>query len=272
MTEFLKDKAFLVSLIRQRNTLLTVGLDSDPRRLPSTIKGNVLAFNKAIIDATRDVCISYKLNFAFYESLGLKGWEILEETIEYIGHEHFIIADAKRGDIGNTSEMYARAVFDHLGCDAVTVNPYMGSDSVKPFLREGKWVILLAYTSNVGSQDFQQLKLEGGKKLFEAVMETTATYGNSFNTMYVIGATHPGELQQIRMRYPEHFFLIPGIGAQGGNLDAVLKAGMNQEGGLLINASRSIIYASANSDFAEKGRAEAERMNAVMRKYLIQNV
>lgn len=269
MTEFHKDRAYLLSLIRERGTLLTVGLDSDIKRLPAVVVGDVLAFNKAIIDATRDICISYKLNFAFYESLGLKGWEILEKTIEHIGHQHFIIADAKRGDIGNTSEMYARAVFDHLGCDAVTVNPYMGSDSVKPFLREGKWVILLAFTSNVGSSDFQQLKLENGNKLYEAVMQTTSTYGNASNTMYVVGATHPDELKKIRNRYPEHFFLIPGIGAQGGDLDAVLQAGLNADGGLLINASRSIIYASSGSDFAEKGREEAEKMNLVIRKYLI---
>jgi len=268
MTEIRKDKTYLVSLIRERQTVLTVGLDSDSKKLPAVVHGDVLAFNKAIIDATRDVCISYKINFAFYEALGLKGWEILEKTIEHIGGRHFIIADAKRGDIGNTSEMYARAVFDHLGCDAITVNPYMGSDSVKPFLRDGKWVILLAYTSNMGSNDFQQLKLEDGSKLYEKVMETTSTYGNASNTMYVVGATHPEELKQIRSRYPEHFFLIPGIGAQGGDLESVLQAGLNNDGGLLINASRSIIYASSGSDFAEKGREEADSMNLVIRKYL----
>ena len=268
MTKLSKDKAFLISLIRERKTLLTVGLDSDIKKLPAILNQDILAFNKSIIDATRDVCVSYKLNFAFYESMGLKGWDILEKTIQHIGDQHFIIADAKRGDIGNTSEMYARAVFDHLGCDAITVNPYMGSDSVKPFIRDGKWVILLAYTSNEGSNDFQKLKLESGQKLYEQVMETTSTYGNSENTMYVVGATHPEELAQIRNRYPDHFFLIPGIGAQGGDLDAVLQAGMNKDGGLLINASRSIIYASSGTDFAEQGREEAERMNAVIRKYL----
>ena len=268
MTKLSKDKAFLISLIRERKTLLTVGLDSDIKKLPASLHQDLLAFNKAIIDTTRDVCVSYKLNFAFYESLGLKGWDILEKTIQYIGDYHFIIADAKRGDIGNTSEMYARAVFDHLGCDAITVNPYMGSDSVKPFLRDGKWVILLAYTSNAGSDDFQKLKLESGQKLYEKVMATTSTYGDAGNTMYVIGATHPEELQQIRNKYPDHFFLIPGIGAQGGDLDAVLQSGMNKDGGLLINASRSIIYASSGTDFAEKGREEAERMNVVIRKYL----
>lgn len=268
MTKLTKDRTYLISLIRERQTVLTVGLDTDIKRLPAVVKGDPLSFNKAIIDATRDVCVSYKLNFAFYESLGLKGWEILEKTIQYIGDKHFIIADAKRGDIGNTSEMYARAVFDHLGCDAITVNPYMGADSVKPFMRDGKWVILLAYTSNEGSHDFQKLKLEGGQKLYEKVMATTSTYGDAGNTMYVVGATHPGELKQIRSLYPDHFFLIPGIGAQGGDLDAVLQAGLNNDGGLLINASRSIIYASAGNDFAEKGREEAERMNAVIRKYL----
>ena len=268
MTKLTKDRTYLISLIRERQTVLTVGLDTDIKRLPAVVKGDPLSFNKAIIDATRDVCVSYKLNFAFYESLGLKGWEILEKTIQYIGDKHFIIADAKRGDIGNTSAMYARAVFDHLGCDAITVNPYMGADSVKPFMRDGKWVILLAYTSNEGSHDFQKLELEGGQKLYEKVMATTSTYGDAGNTMYVVGATHPGELKQIRSLYPDHFFLIPGIGAQGGDLDAVLQAGLNNDGGLLINASRSIIYASAGNDFAEKGREEAERMNAVIRKYL----
>lgn len=268
MTKLTKDKNYLASLIRDRQTVLTVGLDTDIKRLPAVINSDILAFNKTIIEATRDVCVSYKINFAFYESLGLKGWEILEKTIDFIGEQHFIIADAKRGDIGNTSEMYARAVFDHLGCDAITVNPYMGADSVKPFLREGKWVILLAYTSNEGSHDFQKLKLENGQKLYEKVMETTSSYGDAGNMMYVVGATHPEELKQIRSTYPDHYFLIPGIGAQGGDLEAVLQAGLNKEGGLLINASRSILYASAGPDFAEKGRAEAERMNHVIRKYL----
>jgi len=269
MAELIKDRSFLISLIRERRSLLTVGLDTDIRKLPAIVNGDMVAFNQTIIDATRDLCLAYKINFAFYESLGLKGWDILEKTIEYIGPHHFIIADAKRGDIGNTSDMYARAVFDHLGCDAITVNPYMGSDSVIPFIRAGKWVILLAYTSNVGSSDFQKLKLENGNLLYEEVMKTTSVYGHASDTMYVIGATHPEELKRIRAKYPEHFFLIPGIGAQGGDLEAVLKAGTNTDGGLLINASRSIIYASAGVDFAEKARGEAERMNQVMRKYLL---
>jgi orotidine-5'-phosphate decarboxylase len=268
MTNLVKDQKFLTSLIRERKTVLTVGLDTDTRKMPAVLHGDVLKFNTSIIDATRDICVAYKLNFAFYEAMGLKGWELLEKTVQYIGHHHLIIGDAKRGDIGNTSEMYATAVYDYLGCDAITVNPYMGADSVKPFLREGKWVILLAYTSNTGSRDFQQLILSDGRKLFEAVMQTTSTYGNASNTMYVVGATHPEELSQIRSAFPDHFLLIPGIGAQGGDLEAVLQAGLNHQGGLLINASRSIIYASQEADFAEKGRMEAERLNTIMGKYL----
>ncbi len=258
MPDTIKDKNYLTRLIRERRTMLTVGLDTDIRRLPPIVKGDALVFNEAIIDATRDVCIAYKLNFAFYEALGLKGWELLEKTIHYIGTGHFIIADAKRGDIGNTSSMYAQAVFDQLGCDAITVNPYMGHDSVTPFRGDGKWVILLALTSNPGSADFQRLTLENGKRVYEEVMAKTSRWGSAEDTMYVIGATHPQELAACRQRYPDHFFLIPGVGAQGGDLQAVLTAGSNAEGGLLINASRSILYAGAGSDFAEKARGEAE--------------
>jgi len=263
MTENLspiKSAAYLSQFIKAQQTVLTIGLDTDPYKMPDCIRGDVLAFNKAIIDATKDLCVSYKLNFAFYEALGVKGWEILEKTIQAIPSTHFIIADAKRGDIGNTSEMYAKAVFDHLGCDAITVSPYMGSDSVKPFLRKGKWVIVLALTSNEGSKDFQQRELADGKKLYEEVMQTTYQWGNADNMMYVIGATHPGELKKIREKYPDHFFLVPGVGAQGGDIDAICKAGLNHWGGLLINASRSILYAGGDEDFANKARAEAMRL------------
>ena len=256
-----KSAEYLSQFINQQKTVLTIGLDTDPSKLPASVGGDILAFNKAIIDATKDLCVSYKLNFAFYESLGVKGWEILEKTIQHIPSTHLIIADAKRGDIGNTSEMYAKAVFDHLGCDAITVSPYMGRDSVQPFYREGKWVIILALTSNAGSDDFQQKELAGGKKLYEEVMEKTSQWGSADDTMYVIGATHPGELKKIRGKYPDHFFLVPGVGAQGGDIDEICKAGLNSRGGLLINASRSILYAGGGDDFSDKAREEAIRLN-----------
>lgn len=263
----LKTREYLAQFIHERQTALTVGLDTDYTKIPAILNGDVLAFNKEIISATHDICVSYKLNFAFYESLGTKGWDILEKTIQFIPTTHLIIADAKRGDIGNTSEMYAKAVYDLLGCDAITVSPYMGSDSVKPFFRDGKWVIILALTSNKGSSDFQQQELKDGKKLYQQVMETSSKWGSADNTMYVLGATHPSEIKSIREKYPEHFFLIPGVGAQGGDLDAICEAGINREGGLLINASRSILYAGHGSDFADLARHEAEQLNKVMKNY-----
>lgn len=262
MSELRKDRSFLHQCITSRGSVLTVGLDTDVQKLPAIVNGDALVFNKAIIDATRDVCVAYKINFAFYEALGLQGWRMMEETIAYIGDQHLIIADAKRGDIGNTSAMYAKAVFDQLGCDAITVNPYMGKDCVTPFLRDDKWVILLALTSNAGSLDFQKQSMANGELLYQQVMRTTAAWGTADNTMYVLGATHPSEVAACRQLYPDHFFLIPGIGAQGGDLEAILRAGLNPQGGLLINASRSILYAGSGSDFAEKGRAEAARINA----------
>ncbi len=268
MPDLIKDKQYLAALIRERRTVLTIGLDTDIQKIPAVLNSDVLAFNKAIIDATRDVCIAYKPNFAFYESMGTKGWDILENTIAYIGDQHFIIADAKRGDIGNTSSMYAKAILNQLGCDAITVNPYMGRDCVKPFYQEGKWVIILALTSNEGSDDFQKQKLVSGKHLYEEVMQTAASWGDDTNTMFVLGATHPSEVQACREKYPDHFFLIPGVGAQGGDLDAICAAGLNQDGGLLINASRSILYASSGADFAEKAREEAININEVIKPHL----
>ncbi len=268
MSDRNKDKSFLSRLIRGRRTLLTIGLDTDIKKLPAIVQGDALEFNRAIIDATRDACIAYKLNFAFYESQGLRGWETLQKTIDYIGHDHFIIADAKRGDIGNTSAMYAQAVFDVLGCDAITVNPYMGQDCVTPFRGEGRWVILLALTSNPGSNDFQKKKLANGKFVYEEVMEVTSQWGSPEDTMYVIGATHPSDVEACRKKYPHHFFLIPGIGAQGGDLEGILQAGINADGGLLINASRSILYASGGSDFAEKARREGDALNDIIRAFL----
>lgn len=268
MPDLIKDKQYLAALVRERRTVLTIGLDTDIQKIPAVLNSDVLAFNKAIIDATRDVCIAYKPNFAFYESMGTKGWDILENTIAYIGDQHFIIADAKRGDIGNTSSMYAKAILNQLGCDAITVNPYMGRDCVKPFYQEGKWVIILALTSNEGSDDFQKQKLVSGKHLYEEVMQTAASWGDDTNTMFVLGATHPSEVQACREKYPDHFFLIPGVGAQGGDLDAICAAGLNQDGGLLINASRSILYASSGADFAEKAREEAININEVIKPHL----
>ena len=268
MPELLKTREHLVQFIRERQTVLTIGLDTDPGKLPSIVGTDVLAFNKAIIEATHDLCVSYKLNFAFYESLGSAGWTILEKTIQLIPSTHMIIADAKRGDIGNTSEMYARSIYDTLGCDAITVSPYMGSDSVKPFYRDGKWVIILALTSNDGSNDFQQKKLADGKKLYEEVMITSSKWGSAENTMYVLGATHPSDVKMIRSNYPEHFFLVPGIGAQGGDLDAICEAGLTKDGGLLINASRSILYAGKGNDFGEKAREEALRLNNQLKPHL----
>lgn len=268
MPDHYKSTSFLSKSIIDRQSLLVVGLDTDPVKLPATVKGDVLLFNREIIEATKDKCIAYKLNFAFYESMGLEGWKILEETIRLIPSSHFIIADAKRGDIGNTSEMYAKAIFDHLGCDAVTVSPYMGSDSVKPFFRKNKWVIILALTSNHGSGDFQMQKLADGKLLYQHVMEQTSTWGDAGNTMYVVGATHPDELQRIRQQFPDHFFLIPGIGAQGGSAEDVCRAAINTKGGLLINASRSILYAGTGPDFANKAAAEATRINTLTQPFL----
>ncbi|MDZ4747772.1 MAG: orotidine-5'-phosphate decarboxylase [Saprospiraceae bacterium] len=272
MSDVKKDKSFLTSLIRERQSVLTIGLDVDSSKLPAIIHGDILAFNKAIIDATRSSCIAYKPNFAFYESLGTTGWRILEETIGYIGDSHFIIADAKRGDIGNTSAMYARAVFEQLHCDAITVNPYMGEDCVTPFFQDGKWVIILALTSNHGSSDFQQIALSSGHKLYQKVMHTASTWGHAGNTMFVIGATHPTDIEECRNAFPDHFFLIPGVGAQGGDLEAICKAGLNTDGGLLINASRTILYASNGTDFAEKANAEAQLLNMAILPHLMQKL
>jgi len=268
MPDILKTREHLVQFIKERQTVLTIGLDTDAKKLPSTIGSDVLDFNKAIIEATHEQCVSYKLNFAFYESLGSAGWSILEKTIQLIPSTHLIIADAKRGDIGNTSEMYARAIYDMLGCDAITVSPYMGSDSVRPFYRDGKWVIILALTSNEGSNDFQQKELADGKKLYEEVMDISSKWGSADDTMFVLGATHPSDVKKIRSNFPDHFFLVPGIGAQGGDLDAICEAGLNRDGGLLINASRSILYAGKGNDFAEKAREEANRMNKLIKPHL----
>ncbi|WP_221390436.1 orotidine-5'-phosphate decarboxylase [Dyadobacter sp. NIV53] len=261
--------------IFHKKSYLCVGLDTDIRKIPSHLlkeKDPVFAFNQQIIDATLDYCVSYKPNIAFYEALGAKGWESLQKTIEYIPQSHFTIADAKRGDIGNTSGLYARTFFDPassgLNFDAVTVAPYMGSDSVIPFLEfENKWVILLALTSNSGSSDFQRIESEG-KPLFEQVLIKSQEWAGADRMMYVVGATQAQDLKHIRSIVPDHFLLVPGVGAQGGSLEEVSRYGLNKHCGLLINASRSIIYASNGVDFAKKAEQEAKHLQQEMALYL----
>ena len=255
-------RAELVAQIRRKKSLLCVGLDTDVQKIPSGI--SPLDFNKAIIDATRDFAVAYKPNLAFYECMGKAGWDLFEETVNYIGKDHFIVADAKRGDIGNTSTYYAKTFFETYGCDSVTIAPYMGEDSVKPFIGfEGKWAIVLGLTSNAGSKDFQMLETKG-QKLYLNVIEKVANWGTEENVMFVVGATKADMIGEIRQIIPNHFLLVPGVGAQGGSLEEVMKHGLTSEGGLLINASRSILYASNGPDFADAARAEAQRMQAEM--------
>ena len=267
------NRATLVSEIFRKKTFLCVGLDTELAKLPPHLLGfedPIFEFNRQIIDVTRELCVAYKPNTAFYEALGSKGWHTLKRTIEYIGSQHFIIADAKRGDIGNTSRMYAEAFFNQLGCDAVTVAPYMGEDSVGPFLGfEGKWAIVLALTSNQGSSDFQLDWLEDSRQsLWEKVLHRTQTWGTPENLMFVIGATHPESFIRVREIAPNHFLLVPGVGAQGGDLAAICRYGMNRDCGLLINSSRSILYASSGEDFAQKASEEAKRLQQEMETLL----
>ena len=258
------NKEAIVEQIRKKGSFLCVGLDTDIKKIPKHLlekEDPIFEFNTAIIDATAKYCVAYKPNLAFYESLGIKGWEALERTVKYIRDnypEQFIIADAKRGDIGNTSSLYARAFFESLGVDALTVAPYMGEDSVKPFLAyEGKWVILLALTSNPGSHDFQFTTDTKGERLFEQVLEKAQKWGTTDNLMFVVGATQGSLFSDVRRVAPESFLLVPGVGAQGGSLEEVAKWGMNSECGLLVNSSRGIIYASSGEDFAEAAANEA---------------
>jgi len=267
------NRATLVSEIFRKKTFLCVGLDTELAKIPPHLQGlddPIFEFNRQIIDATRELCVAYKPNIAFYEALGPNGWHTLARTLEYIGDQHFIIADAKRGDIGNTSRMYAEAFFNQLGCDAVTVAPYMGEDSVGPFLGfEGKWAILLALTSNEGSNDFQRDWLEDSRQeVWEKVLYRSQDWGTPENLMFVIGATHPEAFIRVREIAPEHFLLVPGVGAQGGDLAAICEHGMNQDCGLLINASRSILYASSGEDFAQKASEEAKRLQQTMKMLL----
>ncbi len=268
------NKHQLFEQIKKKQSFLCVGLDTDINKIPQellTLDDPVFEFNKQIIDKTAPYAVAYKPNTAFYEVYGAKGWQSLEKTVQYIKSNHpdiFIIADAKRGDIGNTSANYAKAFFNTLKADALTVAPYMGQDSVEPFLNfEDKWVILLALTSNKGSQDFQYLNV-GKQMLHQQVLQTATTWASSEKMMFVVGATHPEELGEIRKMLPDYFFLVPGVGAQGGDLQAVAKYGLNKECGLLVNSSRGIIYASTGLDFADRAAEEAQKLQQKMAKLL----
>jgi len=265
------DKQQLFKNIKRKQSFLCVGLDTDIKKIPEHLlkeEDPIFAFNKAIIDATADLCIAFKPNLAFYESMGVKGWVSFEKTIRYIKENYsdqFIIADAKRGDIGNTSEMYARSFFDELNIDSVTVAPYMGEDSVKPFLiYPEKWVILLALTSNKGSQDFQLTVDSNGERLFEKVLKKSQEWANDEQMMYVVGATQGEMFTEIRKYAPNHFLLVPGVGAQGGSLEEVCKYGMNNMCGLIVNSSRAIIYADKTELFAEAARKAAKEVQEQM--------
>jgi orotidine-5'-phosphate decarboxylase len=264
--------------IKRKRSFLCIGLDTDIQKIPRFLLDTtdpIFTFNKEIIDYTHDLTVAYKPNLAFYESLGAEGWISLDKTVKYIREKYpelFIIADAKRGDIGNTSNLYARAFFDHFDFDAVTVAPYMGEDSVKPFLTYlDKWVIILALTSNKGASDFQFLKDEkSGDLLFESVLKISQNWGTTDNIMYVVGATKAEKLEEIRQIVPNHFLLVPGIGAQGGSLQEVSNYGMNDQCGLLVNSSRAIIYAGDGEDFAREARTQAEAIQLEMEELLLE--
>jgi orotidine-5'-phosphate decarboxylase len=268
----------LFANIRRKRSFLCVGLDTDLKKIPShllTFEDPVFEFNKAIVDATAELCIAYKPNLAFYECLGVKGWQSLKKTVEYIRTNYpdqLLIADAKRGDIGNTSEMYAKTFFQQFDFDAVTVAPYMGEDSVKPFLGySNKWVILLALTSNKGSHDFQFTQSVEGEHLFEAVLRKSQEWGSVDNLMYVVGATQGSLFEDIRKVAPDHFLLVPGVGAQGGDLKEVCKYGLNAQCGLIVNSSRQILYASSDEKFAERAQIEALKVQVEMVGILLKN-
>ncbi len=271
----------LIAQIHQKKNYLCVGLDTDLQKIPKHLQhqsNGLVAFNKAIIDATKDYCVSYKINTAFYESLGVKGWEIMEETLAYIPETHFTIADAKRGDIGNTAAQYAKTFFETLPFDAVTVAPYMGEDSVRPFLEyDNKTAIVLALTSNKGAADFQQLTFNSPEvtssiavPLYQKVLEKVASWGNEQNLMFVVGATRASDLDTIRTIVPNHFLLVPGVGTQGGSLADVSKYGLiHPNGGLLVNVSRAVIYAGDGEDFAEVAAKAAKAYHTEMNGYLV---
>lgn len=265
-------KQVLKKQILQKRSFLCVGLDTDLEKIPEHLlayEDPIFEFNKRIIDATQDLCVAYKPNIAFYEPYGAKGWDSLKKTFDHFPSDIFSIADAKRGDIGNTAKRYAEAFFNPkmagLDFDSVTVAPYMGKDSIQPFMEfEGKWAIVLALTSNDGSQDFQMQKLNSGEFLFEKVLKEINNWGSDENTMYVVGATRGEYFKKVRETSPKHFLLVPGVGAQGGDLKEVCEYALNQDVGLLINATRSIIYASSGKDFAEKAREEALKLQQEM--------
>ncbi len=267
----------LFQQIKKKSSYLCVGLDTDIEKIPQHLlkhEDPVFEFNRQIIEATKEYAVAYKPNLAFYEAHGVKGWQSLQKTLTIVPKDIFTIADAKRGDIGNTSSLYARAFFKELNFDSITVAPYMGEDSVKPFLQfKDKWVILLAHTSNTGSADFQLIESKvTGRKLYEEVLLKSQQWGSPDQLMYVVGATRADKIGEIRKLAPEHFFLVPGVGAQGGDLGEVSRYGMNNQCGLLVNAARSIIYASPNEDFAEAARKEAkalqEEMSVLLDRYL----
>lgn len=261
----------LIEQIKEKRTFLCVGLDTDLKKIPQHLLEDndpIFAFNRAIIDATADYCVAYKPNLAFYEAFGVKGMVSFEKTIQYLHQHypnHFIIADAKRGDIGNTSAMYARTFFEEYNIDSLTVAPYMGEDSVTPFLGyDSHWVILLALTSNKGSHDFQLTEDAQGQRLFEKVLQTSQQWGTKDNMMYVVGATQGRMFKDIRRLVPDHFLLVPGVGAQGGSLEEVCRYGMNADCGLLVNSSRGIIYASSGENFAEVAAQKAQELRDQM--------
>ncbi|MBI2258511.1 MAG: orotidine-5'-phosphate decarboxylase [Flavobacteriia bacterium] len=266
------NKKQLVEQIIKKKSFLCVGLDTDIEKIPShllTYEDPIFEFNKQIIDATSPFCIAYKPNIAFYESLGIQGWMSLKKTIEYIPKNCFTIADAKRGDIGNTSKYYAKTFFEWLSFDAITLSPYMGEDSISPYLNwKGKWSIVLALTSNAGAMDFQFIMDENQKPLYQRVIEKTQQWGTEENLMFVIGATRSEEIAEARKRAKNHFFLIPGYGAQGGSLQDVCSYALNEEVGILVNSSRGIIYASSQKDFALRAGEEAQKIQKEMEQIL----
>ncbi len=264
-------KTQLVKNIYKKKSFLCVGLDPDLEKFPSSILKEIdpiFSFNKKIIDATKDFCVSYKINLAFYEKHGLKGIQSLQKTLDYIPEDFFVIADAKRGDILNTSKMYADAFYDNFNFDAVTLSPYMGGDCIKPFFRNGKWSIVLIATSNPSADDFQMLKTENGIPLYMEVLEKAKTWGTSKDMMFVVGGTRPEIIKKIREHAQDFFLLIPGVGHQGGDLSEICKYGFNDQVGVLVNCSRSILYASKDDDFAEGSRVRAEKIQKEMSTYL----
>lgn len=268
------DRATLIQQIKTKKSFLCVGLDTDLSKIPAHLKtaeDPIFEFNKAIIDATKDYCVAYKPNIAFYECLGPDGWKSLKKTLDYIPDELFTIADGKRGDIGNTSNYYAKTFFEYFNFDSLTIAPYMGEDSVTPFLtHKNKWAIVLALTSNHGALDFQMLNDQQGKRLFEHVLTKTQDWGTDENMMYVVGATRAEDIAKVRAIAKSHFFLVPGVGAQGGSLEDVVNFGWNEDCGLLVNSSRGIIYASSEEDFATVAGEKAKEIQQKMERLLLQ--